>query len=208
MSLIVRLVLAMILVGGPAIWFSMTVTEAAAQPSTVTEVRGPLTDINDNDPDEVCRSGNPRKQKKCHYNGWESRVNNNDNGSTVLASDSSVPLQAAVASVDGLTLELSRTAEPPAMNSPFVVSLKGDGASIERVWWWTEGPVQSGPFVDDLAMLGEQSYSCSGAQPCSWSWPVVARYLGPYTLHAKVRDTAGREVQADWKFDTIEQPKP
>ena len=205
-----RLVLAMLLLGGTAAWFSTAVTEAAVLPERTPTVRGPLAEINDNDPDELCRSGNPRKQKKCRYNGWQATTNDNDAATTVQASNVTAPTnaQAAVATVDGLTIEVSRTAEQPVLNAPFVVSVKGEGASIERVWWWTTGPVESGPFVDDLALTGEQSYACSGQQPCAWSWPVVARYLGPYTLHAKVRDTSGREIQADWKFDTIEQPTP
>jgi hypothetical protein len=60
--------------------------------------------------------------------------------------------------------------------------------------------------VDDLAFVGEQSHDCGGIQPCSWSWPVVTKYLGPYMVHAKIRDTSGREIQTDWKFESIEHP--
>jgi hypothetical protein len=209
MSLIWRTLLAAIIVGGPVIWFSASVTDAVAQfDRAVTDVRGPMADnINNDDPDEVCKSSNPRKRKKCHYNGWDLNTNGNDNGNAiVLASDISAPGDSVT--VDGLTVELSRTAEPPVINAPLVVSVKGNGAAIERVWWWAEGPVHVGPFVDDLAFVGTMSYDCAGSQPCAWSWPVVARYLGPYTLHARIRDTAGREVQTDWKFDTVEAPRP
>ena len=204
MSLIWRMLVAAIVVGGPAIWFPAPATDALAQVErTVTDVRGPAADnINNDDRDELCGSGNPRKQKKCHFNGWDVDTNSNDNGVTVLASDTTAPSDTVT--VDGLTVELTRTAEPPTINAPFVVSVKGEGAAIEKVWWWVEGPVQSGPFVDDLAFTGTMTYDCAGSQPCSWSWPVVARYLGPYMLHARVRDTSGREVQTDWKFDTIE----
>lgn len=205
MSMIVRLVLALVLLGGPALWFTATETDAAQQFAPLpSDVRGPLADnINNDDPDEVCRSGNPRKRKKCHYNGWDVLLNNgNDNGAIVLASDTNAP--GITVTVDGLTVELSRTADPPTINAPFVISVKGSGAAIERVSWWVEGPVPSGPFADDLAFTGTATYDCTGSQPCAWSWPVVARYLGPYMLHAKVRDTSGREVQTDWKFDTVE----
>jgi hypothetical protein len=50
------------------------------------------------------------------------------------------------------------------------------------------------------------SHDCGGARPCAWSWPVVVRYLGPYMLHARIRDTAGREVQTDWRFQSTEHP--
>lgn len=209
MSVIARMLLAVLLLGGPALWFTATETDAAPHFSPVpTDVRGPLADnINNDDPDELCRSGNPRKRKKCHYNGWDLLLNNsNDNAPVVLASNTTAPGETVT--VDGLTVELTRTADPPTINAPFVVSVKGSGAPIERVFWWVEGPVPSGPFADDLAFTGTATYDCAGAQPCAWSWPVVARYLGPYMLHAKVRDTSGREVQTDWKFDTVEPPRP
>lgn len=207
MSTIWRMALAALLVGGPAFWFSATETDAA--PNFVapvpTDVHGPLADnINNDDPDEVCGSSNPRKRKKCHYNGWDLNTNGNDNAAVVLASDTTAP--GVTVTVDGLTIELTRTADPPVLNAPFVVSVKGSGASIEKVSWWVEGPVPSGPLVDDLAFTGMQIYDCGGQQPCAWSWPVVARYLGPYMLHARVRDTNGREVQTDWKFDTVQAP--
>jgi hypothetical protein len=199
-----RLVVALTLVVVPPLWLSATVTDAAPElAGALSGVRAPLSDnVNDNDRDELCGSGNPRKQKKCHFNGWDN-LNGNDNGNqTVQASDSFAP--GDIVTVNGLTVELSRTAEPPVVNTPFVVSVKGSGAPIERVSWWVEGPVHQGPFGDDLALTGVANFECGGSQSCAWSWPVVARYLGPYTLHARVRDTAGREVQTDWRFDTVE----
>lgn len=208
MSWIWRALLAVVLVGGPAIWFPASTTNALGQfDGATTSVRGPVADnINNDDPDELCGSGNPRKRKKCHYNGWDLNVNGNDNGDIMFAADTTAPVRSVT--VDGLTVELSRTAEPPVVNAPFVVSVKGDGAAIQHVSWWAVGPVYTGPFVDDLAFTGTMTYDCAGSQPCAWSWPVVARYLGTYTLHAKVRDTAGREVQTDWTFVTIEAQNP
>ena len=202
-----RSVLAALLVGGPAFWFPATETDAAPQFAAVaTDVRGPLADnINNDDPDEVCGSSNPRKRKKCHYNGWDLLLDNgNDNAAVVAASNTTAPGETVT--VDGLTIELTRTAEPPVLNTPFVVSIKGSGAAIDKVSWWVEGPVPSGPFADDLAFTGMQTFECAGQQPCAWSWPVVARYVGPYMLHARVRDTSGREVQTNWKFDTVQAP--
>jgi hypothetical protein len=203
-----RLVVALTLVGVPPLWISATVTDAApAVAGSITTAYGPASDnVNDNDRDELCGSSNPRKQKKCHFNGWDVNVNGNDNSNeTVLPSDSIAP--GNVVTVDGLTVELARTAETPVLNTPFVVIVKGSGAPIERVSWWVEGPVHQGPYVDDLAFTGMANYECNGGQPCAWSWPVVTRYLGPYMLHARVRDTAGREVQTDWKFESVEAPR-
>ena len=214
MNVIWRAALVAALLGWTAYSFSASTTDAAPQFAAVpTDVRGPASDnINNKDPDELCRSSNPRKRKKCHYNGWEASTNDNVAPAVVMSNTTTTVTAAAApgntVTVDGLTVELNRTAEPPTMNAPFVVSVKGDGAAIAQVSWWVEGPVQSGPFVDDLALTGTATYDCAGQQPCAWSWPVVARYLGPYLLHAKVRDTNGREVQTDWRFDTVEAPKP
>src|SRR4051794_39333586 len=166
MTWIWRTLLAAVLAGSPALWFSMSVTDAVAQIGDVgVDVRGPAADINNDDPDEVCGSSNPRKRKKCHYNGWDLNTNGNDNGNSIVLA----PVESVT--VDGLTVELVRTADPPAVNAPFVITVKGSGAAIERVWWWVEGPVQSGPFVDDLAFTGTMNHDCSGDQPCAWTWP-------------------------------------
>jgi hypothetical protein len=201
-----RAVAALLVVGGPMIWLPAATTDAAMQAAdTGVPVYGPAEGKKD-DPEDLCDSGNPRKQKKCRYNGWDRtwNQNNNDNEQNQF-----VALDPAMAgtpvTVDGLTVELMRSSESPVINTPMALVVKGDGAAIERVWWWAEGPVYTGPFGDDLAFVGTMSFECQGAQPCAGTWQVVSRYLGPYMLHARIRDTSGREVQTDWKFETVEQ---
>ena len=206
MNMIWRTVLAALLIGGPAFWFSATETDAATQfAAPATDARGPLADnINNDDPDEVCGSSNPRKRKKCHYNGWDQNTNGNDNDADRAG------LEHDGARRDRHGGRPDRRAEPdgrPA-GAERAVRLEHQGERRRDresiVVGRRAGP--SGPFVDDLAFAGMQTYDCAGAQPCAWSWPVVARYLGPYMLHARVRDTNGREVQTDWKFDTVQAP--
>jgi hypothetical protein len=197
-----RAVIAVALVGGPLVWLPAVTTDAASPSDAATiSVLGPAAGKKD-DPDDLCGSANPRKQKKCHYNGWDLNENGNDNDDQVLTD---VTATGAKVTQDGLSVDLWRSTENPVITAPMVIAITADGAAIERVWWWAEGPVFTGPFVDDLAFVGEQSHDCGGTQPCAWSWPVVTRYLGNYLLHAKIRDTAGREVQTDWKFTSIEQ---
>jgi len=207
MSWLWRALVAVVLVGGPALWLPATATNAAMQTGAAeTAVQGPSA-ANKDDPDDLCGNKfNPRKQKKCHFNGWDlnqnGNGNDNDNGDDVLADLSTT---GAKVTVDGLSVDLWRSTERPVINVPMVIAITADGAPIERIWWWAEGPVYTGPFVDDFAFVGQQSHDCTGTQPCAWSWPIVSKYLGPYMLHARVRDTAGREVQTDWKLESIQR---
>ena len=201
-----RALVAVVLVGGPALWLPATATNAAFQPGAPeTTVLGPAAGSKD-DPDDTCGNKfNPRKQKKCHFNGWDlnQNGNGNDNGDEVMAD---LLATGSRVTVDGLSVDLWRSTDRPVMNAPMSLAVTADGAAIERIWCWAEGPVYTGPFGDDLAFVGQMSHDCAGSQPCAWSWPVVTRYTGPYMLHARVRDTAGREVQTDWKFESFEKP--
>jgi hypothetical protein len=206
MRWILRAVAALLVVGGPMIWVPTATTDAALHLAEQgVSVYGPAEGKKKDDPEDLCDSENPRKRKKCHYNGWDTswNGNNNDNDDQYVAVD---PAMAGTpVTLDGLRVELIRSSESPVVNTPMALVVKGDGAAIERVWWWAEGPVYTGPFVDDLAFVGTMTFECQGAQPCAGTWQVVSRYLGPYMLHARIRDTTGREVQTDWKFETVER---
>lgn len=204
MFALLRALLAAVLLGGLGVGLSAPVSDAAP-PVTGSPIGDRVNEINDNDPDELCGSGNPRKQKKCRYNGWDN-LNQNDNDDQEMYQASNVDPSATGArvTVDGLSVELWKSSESPVINTPLVIVIKGEGAAIERIWWWAEGPVYTGPYADDLAFIGTQTYACAGMEPCTWTWPVTPKYHGPYTLHARVRDTSGREVQTDWQFGTVQ----
>jgi len=176
---------AALLLGAPALWFPGATTATASFEGAGSVVRGPVADENDNDDRSICYSSNPRKQKKCRYNGW-------DRG----------PTGAAQANGD-LVVTQWRSTDTPVEDAPFVVSVTGMGAPIERVWWWAEGPDDDRPH-NDLGHDGERHYDCGGGQPCTWQWTVWPKLDGLYTLHARVRDTSGREVQTDWTFYAFE----
>jgi hypothetical protein len=200
-----RALISVVLIGGPVLWLPAATIDAAQEPNAAsTDFLGPAAGKKD-DPDDLCGSPNPRKQKKCRFNGWDQNTNGNgnDNGEQILADLSAT---GARVSQDGLSVDLWRSTESPVLTVPMVIAITADGAAIERVWWWAEGPVYTGPFVDDLAFVGTLSHDCAGTQPCAWSWPVVTRYLGNYMLHARIRDTSGREIQTDWKFTSVEKP--
>ena len=203
-----RALVAALLVVGPMVWLPVSATDAASITTGGSE-GGQVVLAKKDDPEDLCGSSNPRKQKKCKYNGWDNdnwnqnsndNSSNNANGWNGLGTDPA--LSGATATHDGLAVELWKSTDAPALNAPLIVAVKGDGAQIARVWWWAEGPVFEHRHADDMAHLGEQAYDCAGAQPCAWSWSVFPRDAGTYVLHARVRDTAGREIQTDWRFGT------
>ena len=184
-----RAVLALLLVVGPALWMPALGEAATDIALSETTVQGPAAGINNNDPDELCRSGNPRKQKKCKYNGWDNDNRASGNDSRILAT-----------SPDGLVVELWRSNEWPERNKPLTLAVKGDASPIAQVAWRATGPTSDDPDGGDMAHLGEQTYDCSGAVPCAYAWTVTPRYDGHYTVYARVRDTFGGEAELTWTF--------
>jgi hypothetical protein len=163
----------------------------AAVPGIETYAAGSFTsdgsDVLRPAPNDNCNSGNPRKQKKCHYN-------NQDNVSNAVYSTDSTGAQ--VQNGD-LTIDLWRSAEKPVANAGFQISVTGNGSPISYIEFWADGP---GGGADDIVAIGRQHQDCGGAQPCTFGAPVVTRSVGWYTLHAIVVDTSGRTAGTDWQF--------
>ena len=113
-----RALVAVVLVGGPILWLPATSTDAAPQPGAAEmAVRGPANGSKD-DPDDLCHNtNNPRKLKKCHFNGWDLNQNGNGNdnasGDQVLADLSAT---GAKVTQDGLSVDLWRSTESPVIN--------------------------------------------------------------------------------------------
>lgn len=203
-----RLIVALLLVGAPAFWMPTFDVDAASELVSVGSVALGSAGINNDDPEELCKSSNPRKQKKCKYNGWDNgnwRNVNNDNDDDTVAT---APTSTSVASTpNGLSVELWRSNEAPAPNTPLMLAVKGDGATIARVSWYSTGPTADNPTGDDMAHFGVLGYDCAGARPCSWNWTVTPRHNGYYSVYAKVRDTTGQEIETVWRFTAGEPPR-
>ncbi|MCC7368469.1 MAG: hypothetical protein IT306_08605 [Chloroflexi bacterium] len=184
---------ALLLLGAPVLLAPTGIVMAAGDLALQgASVLSPAAGINNDDPDELCRSGNPRKQKKCRYNGWD-----NDNAWTTGGGPDARSIGSARS---GLTVELWRSNEWPKANSNLTLAVKGDQAPISQVSWRAVGPTADDPAGDDMAHRGEQTYDCAGAVPCAFAWNVVPRYSGYYAVYAKVRDTSGNEAELVWKF--------
>ncbi len=199
MSWIWRAFIAALLVGGPALLSPIASTStAAALHFSGAEARGP--GLKADDPEDLCGSSNPRKQKKCSYNGWDNdNWDDNDNegdGTTAGV----VPAPELISVTDGLYVTLWRSTDTPVHNDPLILAVRGEGAPIARVSWFATGPTAENVYGDDLAHLGELVYECNGSQPCAWSWTVMPRHTGYYSVHARVQDTAGRLTEVVWQF--------
>lgn len=194
-----RVIIAVLVVGIPIVWLPAVTPDVTAQViNPGSDMRGPLA--NDDDPEDLCGSSNPRKQKKCRYNGWDNdNWWDNDNQQN-KAEDAPPPPPVQV--------DMWRSTENPAPNVPLMVAVKGTGAPIARVSWWATGPTADNPTGDDMAHWGEQGYDCGGIQSCAWSWTVIPRHNGYYAVHAKVRDTTGNEVETVWEFTSGQPPTP
>jgi len=197
MQWIWRVGFAALLIAGLALWLPTELANAtgvSARPESVT--RGPAADDDDH---SICYNGNPRKQKKCHYNGWDL-----DGVAPPVPTDASAT--GASISDGGLTIDLWRSTNQPSTNMPFLLALAGNGMPVERIWWWADGPDASAPPNDDLARIGVVSYDCGGATSCAQTWTLVPRNVGRYTVHARVHDTSGREVETVWAFWVSSSP--
>lgn len=202
MSGIWRVVIAVLLIGVPALLTPVLGVDAA------NDLAAHETSVRDSEREkakEMCKSSNPRKQKKCHYNGWDNgnwrslSDGDNDNEDEVVAS-TATPSMSTASTAGGLTVELVRSSEAPATNAPLNLTVKGSGGSVAVVSWRSTGPTADDPIGGDMAHLGELTFDCAGASPCSNSWTVTPRYPGYYAVYAKVRDATGAEAEVVWKF--------
>jgi len=231
MNWIWRALTAALLLGGTMLLVPAMTTDASAPfGAASTGVRSPARDANENaarDNEEKDNEDNVADNNEDNDNALDNENDNdpvpendnasdNDNdssGSTGNPGDPNTiptdPNRAGMQVQNGdLTVDLWRSTDRPVVNTPFQLAVTGSGAPIERVWIWAESPGgNAGPAGDDFALTGERSHSCGGANPCSQNWTLIARNVGTYQIHARVRDTSGREVQTDWTALFSENPR-
>ena len=135
-----------------------------------------------------CGSGNPRKQKKCHYN-------NQDNVSSTVQTEGAY---GAAGQNGDLTIDLWRSTDKPVANTQFRIGVTGNGTPISYVEWWADSPAASSG--DDMGAQGHVTMDCGGSWPCTLGSDVMPRNVGWYVLHARAVDVNGNAVQTDWQF--------
>jgi hypothetical protein len=161
-----RALVAGLILAGTAFWLQSTALPVAGAPSMDgISVYAPAAS-NDNDP---CLSDNPRKQKKCNFNGG-------------------VPAVSGDPSQNGdLRVAVWTSREKPFLNAPTTVTSTGSGTPLDSVWIWVDGPAGT---------LGPVVVPCNGATTCVAELSFVP-VVGGYGIHGRARDTSGREAQQD-----------
>jgi len=155
-----------------------------ANASTVSAASGPgavyspANDDNDNQYED-CGTGNPRKDKKCHYNTPNVDNDNADNdGNGPISGDAPVT-----------TLEISN-ADPQRGETLRYVAV-ARGSDLDQISWWvTDYSNRDAPFLTNNEA---HNAACDGSSYCQQYVEITAGNEGTFTFHAKSRDRHGRE---------------
>lgn len=154
-------------------------TASASSVSTGTRPELANAPANDNDSDD-CNSGNPRKQKRCHYE-QPNGVRDNDND---VNPDQPLAAGIVVSNAD------------PGDGDTFTISVHAVGGEIDQLWWWVPDARvgdDNGNDNDDSALTVPHVLNCNGETDCWRSSDVSVNNPGTITIYSKARDRSGRE---------------
>ena len=157
----------------PHIGRSIATASASTGPMTSGQetVNAPLND-NDDDP---CNSDNPRKQKKCHFNQTDG-LDDNDNSDDLPPS-----LTADVSDAD------------PEEDETIALTLHAWGTEITEVWWWVPDEFDDNGNENEEFANVTNVQSCDSQDDCWRLSELTPRHEGVFRIHAKARDSQGRE---------------
>ena len=161
-------------------WVSTASASTVTSTTRAETAMAPAADDNDNQYED-CGTGNPRKDKKCHYNTPNTDVDNDN-----AYNDGSGP------GPDGApvtTLEFN-TMDPQRGQTLRIVAV-AKGSEMDQIWWWvTDYSNRNEPFLTN-----NQAYyaGCDGSSYCQQYVEITAGNEGTFVFHAKSRDRQGRE---------------
>jgi hypothetical protein len=163
-------------------WVSTANASTVTSTSRAETAMAPAYQDNGNDNQyEDCGTGNPRKDKKCHYNTPNTDI---DNDNAYDDGDGPGPGGAPVT-----TLEVN-TADPQRGQTLRIVAV-AKGSDMDQIWWWvTDYSTRDAPFLtNNLAYYA----GCDGTSYCQQYVEITAGNEGTFVFHAKSRDRQGRE---------------
>jgi hypothetical protein len=155
----------------PAISQWVTTASASAVPLSADQ-ESAYAPANDNESQaELCNSGNPRKQKKCHYNAT---VGDNDNDGVANGR----PI-----------LGISVSNADPNEGETFTLTLHAWGDELDQVWWWVPDVAEDDNGNDNEAFVGVvHAFGCDGTSECVHTSDLTPQHPGTIMIHAKARN--------------------
>jgi len=167
----------------PLVGRLVTTASASTAPmsSRPESLNSPAAD-NDNVSDD-CNTGNPRKDKKCHFDE-SNNSDDNDNTSGDSGGNASQP-------TGGITVSNAT----PGDNETISFTVNGAGDRLDQISWWVTG-FNANDNDNDSSLANNETHSegCGGQNTCSHTGSIPTGDPGVLTIHAVVRDHDGRQT--------------
>ena len=177
LRLLAFIILVSLFAASPLIGRWVTTASASTGPMTARPeaVSAPA---NDNEgQEELCDSGNPRKQKKCNFNAPNADNDNNHDG----VGNQPPAVGISVSNSD------------PNDGDTISFTVNASGHQIDQVWWWIPDYVSNDDNDNDSFSTEAHTVNCDGNDSCSPSSNLTTAFEDTFTIHAKARDRQGRE---------------
>jgi hypothetical protein len=159
-------------------------TASASTPLMTAQPAGvdaPASENDNESQDPSCTSGDPRKQKQCHFN-QPNTVDDNDNTANVVA-DQPPTLRLGVSNYD------------PHDGDTISIVLAASGKAVDQVWWWVPDYASENDNGNDNESFAADFHvtGCDGEDTCTRTSDMRTPFADTFTIHAKARDRQGRE---------------
>jgi hypothetical protein len=162
-------------------WVTTANASSMSATSRPEAVNGPAAD-NDNLSSE-CDTGNPRKDKRCHYDS----PNFDDN-------DNSVDTGGGVDTTQPPFGRILVSNADPNEGDTIGFNVIASGYQLTEISWWVSGYPSDDNDNDSGFLDGEtHTAGCDGNNSCNQYNEITPHNRGTFTIHGKARDSQGRE---------------
>jgi len=130
-----------------------------------------------------CNSGDPRKDKRCHFN-QPNNAGDNDNTSGDSGGDATQPPFGSILVSNG----------DPRVGDVVGFNVIASGYQLDEISWWISG-YRSDDNDNDSGFLDGATHSagCGGNGSCTQYNEITPHHTGTFTIRGKARDRQGRE---------------
>jgi len=168
----------------PLIGRLVTTANASSAPMTSRpEAVNSPADDNDNVSSE-CHSGNPRKEKKCHYDEANNGNGNDNSGVDTGGGANQQP-------TGGITV----SSATPGNNQTISFTVNAAGDRLDQISWWVTG-FNANDNDNDSSIANNETHShgCGGQSTCSLTDSIPTGEPGVLTIHAVAREHDGDQT--------------